>query len=255
MCPPGPFHLFFALLFLPLLDPSARSAVAQAPSSGLVIQTRPDSLLPEDSLEIHIRNGTGNRLRAGLCGSRVQRLSPLGAWVDADTLECNVELAPLNTQGGEMILRLRPGFADEYAERFGAGTYRIVVMVAGSDGAPIPPESRASDRFLLLDFAALHPGVIGRYSQMKGWNALAVAFYARGKYVWGHSHGYGTAAAAVNRALDECRERTARRPSAGPCRILELDGPAPPADEATAARIIRRTEPKRLAPRSGSRKA
>ena len=227
MRPPGPFHLFFAILLLPLLDPSG---VAQVPSSGLVIQTRPDSLLPEDSLEIYIRNGTGDRLRAGLCGSRVQRLSPLGAWVDADTLECNVELAPLKARGGEMILRLRPGFADDYAGRFGAGTYRILVMAAGSDGASLPPEARASDPFLLLDFAALHPSVIGRYSQMKGWKALAVAFYARGKYVWGHSHSYGTAAAAANRALDECRERAARRPSAGPCRILELNGPGLPAD-------------------------
>ena len=213
-----------AVVLLLLLASVHVSATAQAGASGLSVTLRSDTVRVGDEVQIEIRNRTPHPVLAGLCGSTLQKRTPDRAWMDVDTLDCDPPNGPnaLAPESGRMILRLQSGLGPGLDPASGPGTYRLLVAASDSAGRPLAPGARASQPFVLLDFATVCPAAMARYGQLEGWKALAAARRPGRGYVWGYGHGYDTGSQAANRALRECRQRAAES-GAGECWVVRVD--------------------------------
>lgn len=217
----------YPVVLLLLFTSLAPFAAAQTQVPALAVTLGSDTVYVGDEVEIEVRNQSSGSVRAGLCGSTLQTRARGGEWIDVDTLNCRQPdaTAPLAPSGGQLTLRLRPGFGRDLE----AGTYRLLVAAIAVTGQPLAPVDRASEPFALLDFASVQPGAMAEYTRLQGWKALAATRRRGRDYVWGYGHGYRTGPEAANRALRECRTRASGE-AAGECWLVRLDGPgdAPP---------------------------
>ena len=213
-----------AVVLLLLLASVHMSAAAQAGAWVLSVTVGSDTVRVGDEVQIEVRNRAPHPVLAGLCGSTLQKRAPSGAWTDADTLDCDPPAGPhaLAPESGRMVLRLQSGLGPGLDPAIGPGTYRLLVAASDSAGRPLAPGDRASQPFVLLDFATAYPAAMTRYEQLEGWKALAAARRPGKGYVWGYGHGYDTGSQAANRALRECRQRAANG-GAGECWVVRVD--------------------------------
>ena len=225
-----------------LLASAAAAQVVPAGSSGLSVTVNRDqfALGPPGSYssdpEAVVRGGGGVRIVAqasevvlfSACSAVLEKRGATGAWVLADTLSCPGVSGPDDPEGhvrsASHPIILTSGFLREVVGEHGAGTYRAVYYVTDGGGALFDREARTSPPFALVDFASVHPDAVEAFRARPGWKALAVGQREDHSYFWGHSYGFASAAAAVNRALDECRER-ATRDGDSPCWAERVEGP------------------------------
>ena len=159
------------------------------------------------------------------CSGVAERLTG-GVWVPADTLRCERPDRPARPEGAVALnqFHLAPAFLRGLVDAGGAGTFRMV-YAANAAGLPLPAALRTSPPFALTDFSASHPEAVEAFGRRAGWRALAAARRSDGAYVWGYSYRYGSAPAAVNRALAECRERATHEGDT-PCWVERVEPPA-----------------------------
>ena len=165
-----------------------------------------------------------------LCSGVAERLVD-GVWVRVDTFRCEGAGRPA-PQEEDVVLRrihLAPYWLRGLVTDGGPGFFRMA-FDARLGGQPLPAGLRTSPPFFLTDFSTEHPEATVMFERWGGWRALAVARSEGHTYVWGYSHRYGSAPAAVNRALEECRERSARD-GGGACWVERLEPPSSPASD------------------------
>ncbi|MDT0633056.1 hypothetical protein RQM47_10770 [Rubrivirga sp. S365] len=168
------------------------------------------------------------------CGSVAEQWAGGDAWTPVDTLDCEAPPMPsLNASAAEVAvaqIHLNPDFLQRLVAANGRGNFRMVYLATDSRGRPLPDTLRATPPFVLVDFASVHAEAVEALRARPGWRALAVGRRENHRYFWGASWSYGSAAAAANRALDECRER-ATGEGDSPCWVERVEAPVTPGSD------------------------